>query len=97
MLDKVMASKPRKKTAAELFEARDWRFLRKHFRMNQSDFWGVVKITQSTGSRYESGRDVPEQVVELLRLIYVEGIDVFNLKRRHVDGALFVQEEGEKQ
>lgn len=48
----------------------DARDLRRKLRMNQVDFWGRVMVTQSGGSRYESGRGMPEQVALLLHLTY---------------------------
>ena len=38
--------------------------------LNQTEFWGRVGITQSGGSRYESGRDIPDIVQRLLLLTY---------------------------
>lgn len=38
--------------------------------LNQSDFWKRVGITQSGGSRYESGRRVPKPVELLLCVVY---------------------------
>lgn len=35
---------------------------------NQSDFWSRLGVTQSGGSRYESGRNVPKPVRLLMRL-----------------------------
>lgn len=44
--------------------------------MNQQEFWTKVGVTQSGGSRYESGRTIPRPVRELLRLVHVEKIDI---------------------
>lgn len=39
--------------------------------MNQAQYWGKIKISQSGGSRYEKGeREIPETVALLLRLAY---------------------------
>lgn len=38
--------------------------------MNQSEFWSRVGVTQSGGSRYESGRNIPRPVQLLLQLTY---------------------------
>jgi len=46
------------------------RSFREQNRMNQTDFWSRVGTTQSGGSRYESGRDVPEPVEMLLNVVY---------------------------
>lgn len=44
--------------------------LRKKLGYNQSDFWSRIKVTQSGGSRYESGRKLPRPVQLLLHLAY---------------------------
>jgi len=44
--------------------------LRKNLKLNQLEFWARVGITQSGGSRYESGRNMPKQVAWLLHLAY---------------------------
>ena len=33
--------------------------IRKKLSLNQSDFWTPFGVTQSGGSRYESGRNIP--------------------------------------
>lgn len=38
--------------------------------LNQSNFWNKLGVTQSGGSRYEHGRDMPEPVQLLFRLAY---------------------------
>lgn len=48
--------------------------------LNQQEFWTKVGVTQSGGSRYESGRSMPRPVRELLRLVHVEKIDVDKAK-----------------
>ena len=40
--------------------------------LNQKEFWGRVGVTQSGGSRYESGREMPEAVQALLALVYCD-------------------------
>ncbi len=54
------------------------RKLRRNLGLNQQDFWSAVGVTQSGGSRYETGRNMSNPVRELVRLVHVEGI---NLKR----------------
>jgi len=49
--------------------------------MNQQEFWGMIGVTQSGGSRYESGRNMPRPVRELLRLVHVEGVDLGKIRR----------------
>lgn len=59
----------------------DPREIRRKLGMNQSQFWSVIGVTQSGGSRYESGRNMPKPVRELLRLVHVEQLDLKNFKR----------------
>jgi transcriptional regulator with XRE-family HTH domain len=55
------------------------RELRQRRGLTQEQFWKPLGVTQSAGSRYESGRGIPAPVRELLRLAHVEGIDLRNL------------------
>jgi transcriptional regulator with XRE-family HTH domain len=41
---------------------------RKSMSLNQHAFWGGLGVTQSGGSRYESGRGLPKPVAMLLTL-----------------------------
>ena len=59
------------------------RTLRQRLGLNQHQFWSAVGVTQSGGSRYESGRDMPRAVSELLRLVHVEGIDLARVRGEH--------------
>ena len=59
--------------AAKTFKPRN---LRQRLGLNQQEFWSAVGVTQSGGSRYETGRSMPKPVCELLRLVHVEGIDL---------------------
>lgn len=59
----------------------DARELRRKLGMNQSQFWSKLGVTQSGGSRYESGRNMPRPVQSLLRLVHVEQIDVNKIRR----------------
>jgi predicted transcriptional regulator len=63
----------------------DLREIRRKLGMNQSEFWSKLGITQSGGSRYESGRDMPWAVNQLLRLMYVERVDLHRIKRGDID------------
>ena len=56
------------------------REIRRKLGLNQQEFWGKVGVTQSGGSRYESGRNVPRPVRELLRIVHVEGIDLARVR-----------------
>jgi len=48
--------------------------LRKKLGINQAVFWKILGVTQSGGSRYESGRNMPTPVQRLYWLIYVVGV-----------------------
>jgi transcriptional regulator with XRE-family HTH domain len=50
----------------------DIRDLRDRMGMKQSDFWKRILVTQSGGSRYETGRTIPKQVLLLIHLAYAE-------------------------
>jgi predicted transcriptional regulator len=52
------------------------RDLRKKLGLNQMEFWSQIGVTQSGGSRYESGRSMPKPVRELLRLVYVKQVSL---------------------
>ena len=58
--------------------------IRRKLGLNQSEFWGNIGVTQSGGSRYESGRNMPRPVRELLRLVHIEGIDLGKVRADHV-------------
>ena len=45
--------------------------IRKEAGLNQSQFWGSIGVTQSAGSRYETGRALPKPVKLLVDLVYV--------------------------
>lgn len=60
--------------------------LRKAIQLNQKDFWDQVCVTQSGGSRYESGRELPEPVEVLVRRVWLnqsvaEAVAVVNARR----------------
>lgn len=57
------------------------RAIRQRLGMNQQDFWGQIGVTQSGGSRYESGREMPKPVRELLRLVHVDRLNLRNITR----------------
>lgn len=64
--------------AIEKIEPRE---IRRKLGLNQQQFWSKIGVTQSGGSRYESGRNMPKPVRELLRLVHVEQIDIRTIKR----------------
>jgi transcriptional regulator with XRE-family HTH domain len=57
------------------------RDIRLRLGLNQREFWSQIGVTQSGGSRYESGRSMPKPVRELLRLVHIEQLDIQNIKR----------------
>lgn len=61
------------------------REVRRKLGMNQSQFWSKIGVTQSGGSRYESGRNIPKPVQALLRLVHVEQIDINRIRREDVE------------
>lgn len=44
--------------------------VRARLKLNQTEFWQRVGVTQSAGSRYESGRPLPKPLVTLLTIAY---------------------------
>lgn len=52
------------------------RALRNSKKMNQTQFWGALNVTQSCGSRYESGRKIPTLVQLMIDLVHVRGVDL---------------------
>lgn len=48
----------------------DLKEMRKKRGMNQSNFWAPLGVTQSGGSRYESGRNTPDPVESLVTIAY---------------------------
>ena len=65
----------------KLMELVNPREIRRRLGLNQEDFWTKVGVTQSGGSRYESGRNMPKPVRELLRLVHVERIDLSRIRK----------------
>jgi transcriptional regulator with XRE-family HTH domain len=78
------------KTNDKTSEPRD---IRRKLGLNQQQFWSKIGVTQSGGSRYESGRNMPRPVRELLRLVHVERIDISRLKRDDVDIVEYLKSE----
>lgn len=48
----------------------DYKTLRTKLRMNQTEFWSRIGVTQSCGSRYEGGRKAPEPTRIVVDLAY---------------------------
>ena len=59
-----MAAKQKTYTGEEVLA------MRKKANLNQSEFWSPIGVTQSGGSRYESGRNIPKPVQRLLEIAY---------------------------
>jgi transcriptional regulator with XRE-family HTH domain len=55
------------------------RELRVRLGLTQSEFWAPAGVSQSGGSRYESGRKLPASINTLLYLVHIEGIDLSRL------------------
>ena len=64
------------------------REMRRRLGLNQEQFWTQIGVTQSGGSRYESGRSMPRPVQELLRLVHVEQIDIQRVRKEDVAARL---------
>jgi transcriptional regulator with XRE-family HTH domain len=69
----------------------DAREIRRKLGMNQQQFWSKLGVTQSGGSRYESGRNIPRPVQHLLRLVHVEQIDIQKIKKEDYEVAVFLK------
>ena len=61
------------------------REIRRRLGLNQEEFWTRIGVTQSGGSRYESGRTMPKPVRQLLRLVHVERIDLSRVRKEDFD------------
>jgi DNA-binding transcriptional regulator YiaG len=57
--------------------------LRNKLGLTQGEFWAPVGVSQSGGSRYETGRKLPTSISTLLHLVHIEGIDLSKLKGAH--------------
>lgn len=60
--------------------------LRRKLGLTQTQFWEPLGITQSGGSRYETGRNVPPPMKLLIKLAYappVKAGDALRNLRRH--------------
>lgn len=66
-------------------EVIDVREVRRKLGMNQSQFWSKIGVTQSGGSRYESGRNIPRPVQALLRLVHIEQVDITKVKKEDLE------------
>ena len=71
----------------------DPREIRNKLGLNQQQFWSKIGVTQCGGSRYESGRNMPRPVRELLRLVHVEQVDIQRVKREDVEVIDYLKKE----
>ena len=71
----------------------DPREIRNKLGLNQQQFWSKIGVTQSGGSRYESGRNMPRPVRELLRLVHVEQVDIQRVKREDMEVIDYLKKE----
>jgi transcriptional regulator with XRE-family HTH domain len=69
------------------------REIRRKLGLNQQEFWTQIGVTQSGGSRYESGRNMPKPVRELLRLVHVEQLDLARIKKEDFEIVGFLKED----
>lgn len=70
----------------KIYTGAEVRELRRKLHLNQSEFWAPFQTTQSGGSRYESGRDIPEPVQVLLNIAFgtdAKSTAIFNELRAH--------------
>lgn len=75
----------------------DAREIRRKMGLNQQQFWSKLGVTQSGGSRYESGRNMPRPVQQLLRLVHVENIDIAKVKREDFEIAEYLKAHDQEQ
>ncbi|HJV05854.1 MAG TPA: helix-turn-helix domain-containing protein [Chromobacteriaceae bacterium] len=68
------------------------REIRRKLGLNQQEFWSRIGVTQSGGSRYESGRNMPKPVRELLRLVHVEQVDLSQVRREDFEIVEYLKE-----
>ncbi len=70
MLNTNAPAKPVKRPALQFKTGADAKAMRLKLGLNQGEFWSRVDVTQSGGSRYESGRDLSRPVMLLWHLVY---------------------------
>lgn len=70
----------------KIYTGAEVRELRRKLHLNQSEFWATFQTTQSGGSRYESGREIPDPVQVLLNIAFVtdaKAAAIFDELRAH--------------
>ena len=55
------------------------REIRRKLGLNQQEFWSRIGVTQSGGSRYESGRKMPAAVAIMVDLVHVRRLKLDEL------------------
>ena len=66
--------------------------IRRNLGLNQMEFWSKLGVTQSGGSRYESGRNMPKPVRELLRIVHIERVDLSSINASDLAVASLLKE-----
>ena len=56
--------------------------LRNKLDLSQTEFWNAVNVTQSSGSRYETDRKAPDQILLLVELIHERKLDLSTPTKR---------------
>ena len=54
----------------KIYTGEEVRALRRELHLNQYEFWTPFQSTQSGGSRYESGREIPAPLQMLLNIAF---------------------------
>lgn len=72
------------------------REIRRKLQLNQHEFWSRIGVTQSGGSRYESGRRMPKPVRELLRLVHIEKIELDKARREDFEVVSYLKKANPK-
>ncbi|OFZ70282.1 MAG: hypothetical protein A2Z01_02700 [Betaproteobacteria bacterium RBG_16_58_11] len=67
--------------------------LRYAHKLSQAQFWSAVGVTQSAGSRYETGRKMPTVVARLVRLVYIDGINIAAVNREELGMVAHLQKQ----
>lgn len=95
------------KSATKVITGDAVREIRRKLGLNQQAFWSLLGVTQSGGSRYESGRSIPKPVQNLVRLAYGSDKEAnaafadlrahFNVKKKEASDTGSAEQEGDRQ
>lgn len=69
------------------------RELRHRLGLSQTEFWGRVGLSQAGGSRYELADAMPVIVESLVRLVYIEKIDISRIRKTDWQVIRYLKEE----